>query len=88
MEYGTRFSCFLGGIDFSLMALLNNSLTLSTFAYADVHDGGIFNCLSADWAATDQIHAILGYDYFHADGGMFLRYANNSEVWVKLKYCF
>jgi hypothetical protein len=69
-------------------ALLNNSLTLSTFAYADVRDGGIFNRLSADWAATDQIHAILGYDYFHADGGMFLRYAHNSEVWVKLKYCF
>lgn len=69
-------------------ALLNNSLTLSTFAYADVRDGGIFNRLSADWAATDQIHAILGYDYFHADGGMLLRYAHNSEVWVKLKYCF
>ena len=29
--------------------------TLSTFAYADVRDGGVFNRLSADWAATDQI---------------------------------
>lgn len=69
-------------------ALLNNSLTLSTFAYADVREGGIFNRLSADWAATDQIHAIVGYDFFHADGGMFARYAHNSEAWVKLKYCF
>lgn len=69
-------------------ALLNNALTLSTFAYADVREGGIFNRLSADWTFTDQIHAILGYDYFYADGGMFLRYKDNSEVWVKLKYSF
>ncbi len=43
-------------------ALLNNSLTLSTFAYADVKDLGVFNRLSADWAATDQIHVLIGYD--------------------------
>jgi len=69
-------------------ALLNNALTLSTFAYADVKDGGVFNRLSADWGVTDQIHAILGYDYFHARDGMFLRYARNSEIWMKLKYSF
>ena len=69
-------------------ALLNNSLTLSTFAYADVHDGGVFNRLSADWAATDQIHALLGYDFFYAEKGMFARYAHNDEVWIKLKYNF
>ncbi len=69
-------------------ALLNNSLTLSTFAYADVRDGGVFNRLSADWGATDQLHFLLGYDYFYADKGMFLMYAKNSEVWMKLKYSF
>ena len=69
-------------------ALLNNALTLSTFAYADVRDLGVFNRLSADWAATDQLHALLGYDYFYAKGGMFTRYARNSEVWLKLKYSF
>jgi hypothetical protein len=69
-------------------ALLNNSLTLSTFAYADVHDGGVFNRLSADWAATDQIHALLGYDFFYAEKGMFARYAHDDEVWIKLKYIF
>jgi hypothetical protein len=69
-------------------ALLNNSLTLSMFAYADVREKGVFNRFSADWAATDQIHAILGYDYFHADGGMFFLYRNNSEVWMKLRYSF
>ena len=68
--------------------MFNNALTLSTFAYADVRDGGVFNRLSADWTFTDQIHALLGYDYFYADGGMFLIYKDNSEVWVKLKYSF
>lgn len=69
-------------------ALLNNSLTLSIFAYADVKDLGVFNRLSADWAATDQIHVLIGYDYFYADAGMFKRYEHNSEVWFKLKYCY
>lgn len=76
----------LGGVDFSLMALLNNALTLSTFAYADVRDLGVFNRLSADWAATDQLHAILGYDYFYAKAGLFTTYTRNSEVWLKVKY--
>ncbi len=69
-------------------ALLNNALTLSTFAYADVSDLGVFNRFSADWAATDQMHVILGYDYFYAEEGMFVPYAHNSEVWVKLKWNF
>lgn len=69
-------------------ALLNNNLTLSTFAYADVRDLGVFTRLSADWSATDQLHLILGYDYFYAKGGMFAVYARNSEAWLKLKYNF
>lgn len=69
-------------------ALLNNTLTLSTFAYADVKDLGVFNRFSADWAATDQIHVLLGYDLFYAESGIFLTYAHNSEVWLKLKYSF
>ena len=69
-------------------ALFNNALTLSTFAYADVKDLGVFNRFSADWAATDQIHAIVGFDYFYAEEGMFLAYKDNSEIWLKLKYNF
>ncbi len=69
-------------------ALLGNTLNLSTFAYVDVTDGGVFNRLSADYAVSDQVHAILGYDYFHADKGMFKLYAHNSEIWMKLKYSF
>ena len=40
------------------------------------------------WAATDQIHLLLGYDLFYAEKGMFLTYDHNSEVWLKLKYSF
>ena len=68
--------------------LLHNTLTLQTFAYIDVTNGGIFNRLSADYALNDQIHAAIGYDYFHADGGMFAIYNKNSEMFFKLKYSF
>ena len=68
--------------------LLHNTLTLQTFAYIDVTNGGIFNRLSADYALNDQKHAVIGYDYFHADGGMFAIYNKNSELFFKLKYSF
>jgi hypothetical protein len=68
--------------------LLHNTLALQTFAYIDVTNGGIFNRLSADYALNDQIHAVIGYDYFHADGGMFAIYNKNSELFLKLKYSF
>lgn len=68
--------------------LLHNTLNLSTFAYIDVTNGGVYNRLSADYALTDQIHAVLGYDLFHADSGQFAMYDRNSEVWMKLKYSF
>ena len=68
--------------------LLNNTLSLQDFAYIDVTDGGIYNRLSADYAINDQLHVLLGYDYFHGDKGSFAIYAHNSEVWMKLKYSF
>jgi hypothetical protein len=68
--------------------LLHNTLSLQTFAYIDVTNGGVFNRLSADYALNDQLHAIVGYDYFHADSGMFTVYKMNSELFVKLKYSF
>lgn len=68
--------------------LLHNTLTLQTFAYIDVTNGGIYNRLSADYALNDQLHATLGYDFFQADRGMFTVYDKNSEIFVKLKYSF
>ena len=68
--------------------LLHNTLALQSFAYIDVTNGGIYNRLSADYALNDQLHAILGYDYFHADRGTFMVYNYNSEIFLKLKYSF
>ena len=68
--------------------LLHNTLSIQSFAYIDVTNGSIFNRLSADYALNDQLHATLGYDFFHADRGQFVVYDKNSEVFVKLKYSF
>ena len=68
--------------------LLHNTLALQSFAYVDVTNGGVYNRLSADYAINDQLHATLGYDYFHADRGMFTIYKKNSELFFKLKYSF
>ena len=68
--------------------LMRNSLKLSTFAYVDVSNGGVFNRFSASYALNDQIELTTGYDFFHADKGKFAMYKQNSEVWVKAKYSF
>ena len=68
--------------------LLQNTLKLSTFAYVDVTNGGIFNRFSASYSLNDQIELTAGYDYFHADKGKFQMYSKNSEAWVKMKYSF
>lgn len=94
-KYVSGFSSDISGYRNSGMAtvkigkdLLRNTLNLSTFAYVDVTNGGIYNRLVADYAITDQIHAFIGYDLFHANAGMFAMYSKNSEIWLKLKYSF
>ena len=37
---------------------------------------------------TDEFKSHFGYDYFHADAGMFSVYKKNSELFFKLKYSF
>ena len=68
--------------------LLHNTLKLSTFAYIDMANSGIFNRLSASYSLNDYIELTAGYDYFHADKGKFAMYSKNSEAWVKMKYSF
>ena len=89
------FSPVMGGKEHTHMgtfriskSLLNNTLSLQSFAYLDLTDGGIYNRFTADYALNDQMHVMVGYDLFHADKGMFLMYADNSEYWLKLKYSF
>lgn len=68
--------------------LFRNTLSLSSFAYIDVTHGGIFNRFAAQYSINDQISITGGFDYFHADGGMFDMYKKNSEIWMKMKYSF
>lgn len=68
--------------------MLRSTLSISTFAYIDVTNGGIYNRLCADYAVTDQIHTVLGFDFIRADKGQFAMYDRNSEVWMKMKYSF
>jgi hypothetical protein len=67
---------------------MQNTLKLSTFAYIDVTNGGIFNRFSTSYSLNDQIELTAGYDFFHADSGQFAMYDKNSEAWIKLKYSF
>ncbi len=67
---------------------LRSTLKLSSFFYFDLSDEGIFNRSSVDYSLSDQIHLLLGYDWFRGDKGMFGYYKNNSEFWIKAKYSF
>lgn len=71
-----------------VLVMVLSVVGMKRFAYIDVTHGGIYNRLSADYALNDQLHATLGYDFFHADRGMFTVYDKNSEVFLKLKYSF
>ncbi|MCB8964767.1 MAG: hypothetical protein H6536_06995 [Bacteroidales bacterium] len=68
--------------------LLQTTLALSSFTYYDVTYNGFYNRTSADYALTDQIHLMGGYDWFSGDKGSFAMYKNNSEYWVKAKFSF
>ncbi len=68
--------------------ILRSTLSLSTFTYFDITNNGFFNRTSADYSLTDEIHIMLGYDWFSGDNGMFGLYKDNSEIWFKAKYVF
>lgn len=68
--------------------LFNSTLQLSDFTYFDVSNKGWFSRFAADYALSDQIHLLAGFDWFGGDKGIFGIYKNNSEVWVKAKYSF
>lgn len=68
--------------------LFNSTFQLSDFTYFDVANKGWFSRFSADYALSDQIHLMGGYDWFGGDKGVFATYKNNSEFWVRAKYCF
>lgn len=69
-------------------SLLRSMLKLSTYSYFDVINESLFNRTSADYSLTDQIHLLVGYDWFNGDKGAFSYYNDNSEIWIKAKFSF
>ncbi|QZE15414.1 hypothetical protein K4L44_06170 [Halosquirtibacter laminarini] len=68
--------------------ILQSTMKLSNFLYYDMTNKGAFNRFSADYAISDQIHLIIGYDYFDGEEGTFRLYKDNSEFWIKAKFSF
>lgn len=68
--------------------LIHSTLTLSTFGYTGLNKGDFFNRTSVDYSLSDNIHVLAGYDWFHGDSGLFGRYNQNSQIWLKAKYSF
>lgn len=69
--------------------LLDSTLQLSDFTYYDLTGKGWFSRLAADYALSDQIHLLTGYDWFGSHGeSLFSPYQDNSEVWFKARYSF
>jgi hypothetical protein len=68
--------------------MLHGNLSLSAFGYFDLNESDFFNRTSADYSLSDNIHLMIGYDWFHGERGVFGRYNKNSQAWVKAKFSF
>lgn len=69
--------------------LLRETLALSTMFYCTINGEDLFNRTSTDYALTDAIHVLTGFDVFSGDNnGMFGQFKDNTEVWLKAKYNF
>lgn len=70
-------------------SLMGNTLKLSDFAYIDMVGQGWFSRFTADYALSDQIHIMGGYDWLGSrKGGLFDAYKKNSEFWLRVRYSF
>ncbi len=69
--------------------LLRETLALLTMFYCGINGKELFNRTSTDYALTDAIHVLTGFDIFSGNSdGMFGQFKDNTEVWLKAKYSF
>ncbi|WP_300668628.1 DUF1302 family protein [Desulfoluna sp.] len=69
--------------------LFREKLELSNMGYLTLNDQDLFNRFEADYEITDGFHAMAGSDLFAGTrSGMYGRYKDNTQVWVKAKYSF
>ena len=68
--------------------LLRQTLTLTSMGYYGINESECFLRSSAEYALTDEMHVLLGWDQFLGDEGMMGQYDDNDEVWMKAKVSF
>lgn len=68
--------------------LLRNTLKLSESGTIYINDRAIYSRTQAEYQLNDQISLYAGLDIFYGEKGIFDRYEENSEIWVKARYNF
>jgi len=68
--------------------IFRSTLSISDFSYIDMKLGEFFNRTSVDYSVSDNIHVMVGLDWFYGDEGIFGKYEKNSQIWLKAKYNF
>jgi len=68
--------------------LFRETLTISSMGYLGINDKDCFTRSSMDYALTDELHLLAGFDMFIGDKGMFGQFEDNNELWIKAKYSF
>jgi hypothetical protein len=68
--------------------LFRELLECSAMVYYGFEDDDMYNKLEADYAVTDDFHAVIGTDIFIGDEGMYGQYEDQSQVWIKARYDF
>jgi hypothetical protein len=68
--------------------LMRETLKLSNMIYLGFNEGDLFSRFMVDYALTDELHLIGGFDLFLGDSGLFGQYKDNSEFFLKAKYSF
>jgi hypothetical protein len=68
--------------------LLRQTLVLSTRGYIGINDKECFIRMNTDYALTDEVHLLFGFDLFSGDEGMMGQFDDNDEIWMKAKYSY
>ncbi|VVS94534.1 DUF1302 family protein [Desulfoluna spongiiphila] len=69
--------------------LFREKLELSNMGYVTLNDQDLFNRFEADYEIKDGFHAMAGADLFAGTrSGIYGRYKDNTQIWVKAKYSF
>lgn len=68
--------------------LLRQILELSSMGYYGINEEDGFIRTNMDYSLTDEIHLLIGIDFFFGDEGRMGQYDDNDEIWIDAKYSF